>query len=363
MTNDVFLQLLRNALWSKGDTPTMLSPEDYMELLTVARQQTVTALVADALVRNNVRTNDDCAMMTMGELVKQQRLSDKYKKRLEKLCSLLDSREMGYVVFKGFTAAAHYPNPQLRSLGDIDFYVADADFDKAVDVIRKELTPDINDERIDKHIEFNLESTKCEMHYAIETFGSKRHQQFFDAAVEDDVRNNDRRLRCNDTDIRVLSKEMELAVIFKHLFNHLLVEGVGLRQLCDMAIMVDAYHDNMDVERLTYLLDHMGYLKAFRATEAMLTDHLGLDEAHLIYNLKESDHRWGDMIMDDVMKGGNFGRAAYKNHEEGWRKSVETASVGFRHCLRYFRLAPKDIACLIPRRIGITVKRRFGDFR
>ena len=67
---------------------------------------------------------------------KQKRLFDA---AMAEFASLLAQEHIPYVVFKGLAAGAKYPQPELRTMGDIDFYVPPSDFDRAVDVIERYL--------------------------------------------------------------------------------------------------------------------------------------------------------------------------------------------------------------------------------
>ena len=161
-----------------------------------------------------------------------------------------------------------------------------------------------------------------------------------------------------ETEVCVLPPEEDLIVVFKHWFNHLLVEGVGLRQTLDLAVLLNAYRDKMNVGRLMTALDGIGYMKAFRAMLAMMKRYFGLEWLDSNFVLGCRDERYADKLMAAVMESGNFGRKAYRNHTTGKKKSMETATRALRHCVTFLRLAPKDIICLIPRRIGITLKQK-----
>lgn len=163
----------------------------------------------------------------------------------------------------------------------------------------------------------------------------------------------------NETEVSVLPPTEDLIVVFKHWFNHLLVEGVGLRQTLDLAVLLTAYRDKINVGRLMTALDGIGYMKAFRAMLAMMRRYLGLDWFDNFFVYNRCDERYADKLMAAVMESGNFGRKAYRNHTTGKKRSMETATRALRHCVKFFWLAPKDIICLIPRRIGITLKQKF----
>jgi len=128
---DNFLSLLQNALWQQGDVPKSLTVKTFKQIRETGNQQTVFGLIADALVRNNVQTNDDCTMLAMAELMIHQRQAKNINRGVAELAALLNEAKIEYIVFKGQTIAALYPKPELRTAGDIDFYVPAKDFQRA----------------------------------------------------------------------------------------------------------------------------------------------------------------------------------------------------------------------------------------
>lgn len=116
--------------------------------------------------------------------------------------------------------------------------------------------------------------------------------------------------------------------------------------------------DKIDAARLMIALENIGYMKAFRAMLAMMRKYFGLEWVESFCILDSKDERYADKLIATVMESGNFGRKAYKNHFSGRKKSIETATRALRHCAKFFRLAPLDICCLVPKRIGITLKQK-----
>ena len=194
-------------------------------------------------------------------------------------------------------------------------------------------------------------------------FGNKRHQLFFNGLIDECVAKGTATFAVNDTDnqcinINVLQPEEDLVVVFKHWFNHLLVEGVGLRQTLDLAVLLQAYDGKIDAVKLMKDVDMMGYKNAFKAMLAMMRKHFGVATADTLCTLNARDERFGDKLLEAVMESGNFGRKAYKAQTSGRKKSMETAQRALAHCIKFFWLAPIDILCLIPKRIGISVKQK-----
>ena len=55
----------------------------------------------------------------------------------QKLLQLLDENHIDCVILKGSAAALSYPQPTLRVMGDVDFLVRKADYEKTADLLEK----------------------------------------------------------------------------------------------------------------------------------------------------------------------------------------------------------------------------------
>lgn len=350
------LRLVRSALWHNEELPVSYDEELLSPVFRASRQQAVSALVAQALLSNNVRTNDEGAMEIMSILMGHKRQAATRDAHVAMIAQILSEAQIPYLVFKGQIAARYYHQVSLRSTGDIDFYVPLSHYESAKRLMADKLNVPVVDDQLDKHAEFSYQKTRFELHHRIETFGFAGHQHRFDRWIADEAA-SPHTLPINGVDVHTLSAVMDILVVFKHLFNHLLVEGVGLRQICDLALMLDRNKGNYDVDLLAARLRQMGYYRGFRAVGALMVDSIGLPLDSFPFPLTKADSRWGRQIMREVMAGGTFGKYGRENKTASLRKSIETAWMAMRHCLGFLPLAPVDIMFLIPRRIGISFKK------
>lgn len=340
-------------------------------VMRLAREHAVMGLVANAAARNRIviaggaaEGRGEAVMRLMQQTMVHRQAMLRFEDAVGRFARLMRENGIAYVVFKGLAVARHYPEPLVRTMGDVDFYVPKEDFLRAVEVIEQGLHVEMDKEDVDKHYCFDWQGIRFEMHYQIETFGSRRHQLRFNRMIDEAMAERTDSFKVcdsdgNETEVSVFSPTEDLIVVFKHWFNHLLVEGVGLRQTLDLAVLLNAYRDKINVGRLMTALDGIGYMKAFRAMLAMMKRYFGFEWLDSNFVLGCRDERYADKLMAAVMESGNFGRKAYRNHTTGKKKSMETATRALRHCVKFFWLAPKDIIYLIPRRIGITLKQKF----
>lgn len=369
---NALLEILKRVITGQDGMEKMeLSIAGLNAILRLAKEHAVAGLLANAAVRNRIVIAEGAAegrgeavMKLMQQTMAHRQGMLRCEDVMGRFVRLMKENGIAYVVFKGLAVARHYPEPLVRTMGDVDFYVPQRDFLRAVDVIERGLHVEMDKEDVDKHYSFDWQGIRFEMHYQIETFGSYRHQRRFNRMIDEAMaEHTDSFTVCDsdgkETEVCVLPPTEDLIVVFKHWFNHLLVEGVGLRQTLDLAVLLNAYRDKINVGRLMTALDGIGYKKAFRAMLAMMKRYLGLDWLDSNFVLGCRDERYADKLMAAVMESGNFGRKAYRNHTTGKKKSMETATRALRHCVTFLWLAPKDIICLIPRRIGITLKQKF----
>ena len=369
---NALLEILKREITGEDGTEKMeLSVAGLNAVMRLAQEHAVAGLLANAAVRNRIVIAEGAAegrgeavMKLMQQTMAHRQGMQRCEDVVGRFARLMKDNGIAYVVFKGLAVARHYPEPFARTMGDVDFYVPQGDFLRAVDVIERGLHVVMDKEEVDKHYSFDWQGIRFEMHYQIETFGNRWHQLRFNRMIDEAMaEHTDSFTVCdsdgNETEVSVLPPTEDLIVVFKHWFNHLLVEGVGLRQTLDLAVLLNAYRDKINVGRLMTALDGIGYMKAFRAMLAMMRWYLGLDWFDNFFVYNRCDERYADKLMAAVMESGNFGRKAYRNHTEGKKKSMETATRALRHCVKFFWLAPKDILCLIPKRIGISVKQKF----
>lgn len=373
-TENVLMDVLGREVHGCGEQKERtLSLAELKGVMRLAKEHTVLGLVANAVMEGRLKITSDMstdkqkAVMTLMQInVMHQRSYFQFEEAIAEFAALMKKHDLHYVVFKGVAVARHYPVPYTRTMGDVDFYVPASDFNRAVEIIERDLHVEIEKEDIDKHYSFDYQGIRFEMHYQIETFGYGKHQRYFNLMIDeciskgaDNFSITDAKSESNREEVSVLSPTEDLIVVFKHWFNHLLVEGVGLRQTTDLAVLLVAYRNRIDVARLMKVLDGIGYMKAFRAMLAMMKRYFGMDWTDSFFELNCKDERYAEKLMAAVIESGNFGRKAYRNYTTGKQKSMETAIRALRHCVTFLRLAPKDIICLIPRRIGITLKQKF----
>lgn len=278
---------------------------------------------------------------------------------MKNLAQLFRNYGIPFVVFKGPAIASLYPNPERRAHGDIDFYVPSAHFEEAMLTVRTLLGVKVERDNVDKHCAFDFQTVRFEMHYRMETFGYSPHQKYFGNLVENAMRHELPCYHAGEDEIPMLPPMIDLMVLFKHWFNHLLGEGIGLRQTTDLAVAIRAYREKIQPGTLQCHLRAIGYIRAFDTVVALVERYFGVDWG-AYWNAspewtKEKAWDFAERLMHDVLRNGNFGRSSYR-FRFGMLKRMETFARFMVHSWRYYPLAPKDIIFMLPKRFLISFR-------
>lgn len=345
---------------------TELDIEELDEITVFAKAHAVEGLLADAVLegRAELKSSTEQAIRKKRlvmelAMVHSQHMTVKkqFDNVLAEVVLLLQKENIDFVVFKGPAVASQYSCPSARTMGDIDFYVPEWDYERALSLIQQKLKLTVERCDADKHDSFSYRGIRFEMHYQMETFGAGKHQRYFSALVDKEIKDGRLGHFCVSTGVQVpmLSPDADLILVFKHMFNHLIGEGVGLRQVTDVAVLIHNYASILNISDLREHLRNIGYLKAFDAMVALVGKYYNVSwDAYEDY-LSSKDFRMANMLMADIMKNGNFGRMDYK-HRSGWKKRMETTCRFFANCMKYFCLAPWEIMCLVPKRVCISLR-------
>ena len=334
-SDTLFFALLRDALWHTGhDIPTSLSDKEGEDVLSLAKQQTLSGLIIDALFRHNVKIPQPMVFESIGLLERIKQNNRQVNGGIARLNGLLAEPGVPYIIVKGQVVATYYPGPLLRQAGDIDFYCDKLYFEKARKLINEEWGINASAGGSDKHIEFSYKNVIYEGHFSLISLYSRRNNSYWQKILNEDkgvVVNID------GIDVKTLSPTLHALYIFLHLYHHLMELGVGLRQFCDWAMMLHACQNDIDLGQLHSHLQTLKMEKAYRACGSILVDYLGLPEHEFGYQLTDNDRRYGRKILDVVFYRGNMG---HYNKLSGWKHIIEAIGIKASHFFKFMPLAP-----------------------
>lgn len=352
MIEDNFIEFLSWCLHPIDAIPASLSEINWQELLEFAKKQTIVGIYWQGIQRLGDianRPSEDDVMEWMGEYKKNTRRNAKIDTAVANLTKFMNDNDIDFFVFKGQTVAQYYPQHEMRTSGDIDFYVFNKDRERTKRLLEEKVA--LADDHSGQHWEFTYDGIPYEMHYHTAVFASNSKQRYWDDLIDsyfDDALDH---VEINGVSVPTLPPTINAIYLFIHIYHHFLKEGIALRQFIDWMMFFEAKHDEIVVSELTAKLEKLDLLRAFKAFGAVLVDVLGMDAKFFPLHLTDSDRKYELKIMSIVLRYGNFGKYGRKEQQGGWRHSLETGLRSVRHLTEFFWLSPSENLLWLPKLI------------
>lgn len=364
-TSDLLFALLRSALWGQQTAGGTLSAGEYARLTRMADAQTVGGLVGHALIHDGWRLQRMDAIVAYHRQQETALLNTHLEHSLIALAQMLGRHDTPFRLVKGPLLAALYQQPKCREVGDIDIYVPPDHYAQSLHTIEREwqVSPDTGEEAETGHATLVYGDDIFEIHHTLSRFASRRHSRTFSRWIEGDSGST---ALIGGHSIPILSPELNLIYTLSHLWGHLMELGVGLRQLCDMAMLLAQWHaltaqaaDGAErTRRLVSRLGEIGLAAPLRAIETLLTGPLGMSPRFLLIPTTARDQRRGERILRIVMERGNFGMPGRHNApRSGMAYYVETMRVKLTLYARLFPLSPRETTAALLQRLPHKVMR------
>ncbi len=224
---------------------------------------------------------------------------------------IMTNHGIPYTILKGFASALYYPDPLMRSMGDVDFLVDTDDFEKADEAL-KNSGYESTGKNHDVHDVYISKLCRCEMHFQPSGIPNGK------AGVK--VRKYlSNLLDCSqdvETElgtVRIPSRFHHGLIILLHMCHHLTGDGLGLRHLCDWAVYINAIGEDEFINMFEKVLKDIGLWDFAKVMTLICCEYLGCPGMKWA---EDADKKLADYILIDIIIGGNFGQKnADRSHE------------------------------------------------
>lgn len=320
----IFFDFLRFSIGSAKEIPDSLKEADWKELYAIAQKQALLGVLFYGIQRlpKELAPEQKLLMqwMAMAEQIRKQNI--KLFLDSVKVCQNFENEGFANCILKGQGNALLYPDPYMRTPGDIDIYLSGGcrKIMKYVD----QVCP--NQVMRYHHVDFPVMKTAIEVHftpsYMFFPIHNSRMQKWFGKVMGEQC-NYRVSLPDGYGDITVPQVSFNAIYILSHLYRHIFTEGIGLRQLLDYYFVLVNWHTdltnltdsnkslpqmtqiNTDLDTLRHKLKYLGLWKFAQAVMFVMKEVFGLSEDRMIAPM---DERKGRFLLDEIMRGGNFGQ-------------------------------------------------------
>jgi len=228
------------------------------------------------------------------------------------LHSLLESNEIPYCILKGASSAHYYPNPLVRAMGDVDFFVPPNELEKATEVLTS-----VGFERTDinhrYHRVFKKDRMHCEMHFEpIALPDGDMGEVFWEYWNE--ICSTSVLVKDEPAEFRMPSPFLHGFVLLTHFRSHLLSEGIGLRHVCDWVVFANSFSNDEFISVFEEKLKKVGMWKLAQILCLIAVEYMGMPYREWMGDDRDTARE----LLADILEGGNFGRKDRQRAYEGF---------------------------------------------
>ncbi len=320
----IFFDFLRFCIGSDSEIPSSLKEADWKELYAIAQKQALLGVLFHGIRRLPKELAPEQKLLMQWIVMAEQIRKQNIRLFLDsvKVCQNFENEGFANCILKGQGNALLYPDPYMRTPGDIDIYLAGGR--KRVMQYINKVCP--NQVMRYHHVDFPVMKTAIEVHftpsYMFFPIHNSRMQKWFKEVMGEQC-NHRVSLPDGYGEIHVPQVSFNVIYILSHLHRHIFTEGIGLRQLLDYYFVLLKWHTdltnltdsnkslpqmtliNTDLDALRHKLKYLGLWKFAQAVMFVMKEVFGLSEDRMIVPM---DEREGRFLLDEIMRGGNFGQ-------------------------------------------------------
>ncbi len=317
----LFIELLQVALGNREKFSVCPSAEEWELLYDMAKKQALVGVCFFALKLLPIEQQPPLLRRRQWA-VKAMRLEERNKQVTQEckyVTSFFAKGNYESCVLKGQSNTYLYPKGLrgLRTPGDIDLWVWEKGRQSLYD--KKRLVEALwkaSGKRLDvavHHAECGiLPNTPVEVHFvpsfAINPITDYKMRQFW--AKHSDC------IRHTDDGFYIPTDGFNLIFQMSHIFRHVLLEGIGFRQLIDYYFVLKSFYDHMSLEPKGKLSDskavmkeieHLGMKRITSAVMWIMKDVFAMKDEYLLCKASE---KYGRELLNEILVGGNFGQSS-----------------------------------------------------
>lgn len=298
-TERQFLHITKAAV-SGGELPA--ENVDWPAIFTLANQQKLLPILFEA-VRKMPAAEENAALFAvtkqqvigqvLNQTVRSSEFADLYRK--------LRSAGLHPIVVKGQLCSRLYPQTDHRISADDDFYISDAEFMAChKQLLANGLTTDTPVDELATADEVSYTKKGSPLYIEL-------HRHLFDSSEDahDELNHFFASLKPVETDsLLAMPPHEHLLYLLLHAYKHFVRSGIGLRQFCDIGLWAQAYHGEIDWQRLHEQCESVHAATFAAAAFRIARDYLGIE-----FDLPApwSDAVGVEPLLHDSLCGGVYG--------------------------------------------------------
>lgn len=344
---------LRYVLNPTGDLPVV---SDWKAMYEFADKHKIIGVCNPT--KYDVRIGIDALSLWIGDIEQIKASSMMLNKRVEELSDQFNDAGFRHCFLKGQGNAKMYPEPLLRTPGDIDVWV-DADEKTVWEFVRRRYPEAVESF---KHIKFPVfDDVPVDVHVTPLKFYCPKYDKRLQRWISEHKKEQfEHRIQLTggNKEINVPTNRFNAVYQLGHMLIHLYDEGIGLRHLVDYYyVLKNLNASDKEREEIFGELKLLGMLRFAKAVMWIEKEKLGLKAECCIL---EPNEKLGRRLLEDVLEGGNFGK--YSERYRGKTGFYWMGMVEAKRIIELMNYAPREAGFCLLRKMRSAGRHVFSVF-
>lgn len=304
--NEIQSYIIKNLNYSlrgkKTDIP-LNTNINWNEVIEECRQHQISSLVYSGISKESLKNIDK---NTLDKWKRETFMSVVYQinhiKQISNVLSILNTNNIPVIVLKGLVVRDLYPKSELRTMGDADILVHEKDLNKVNDIL-------INLGYIKKQSHtFHTVYIKGNSH--IEVHWTLANEEMFNGIAEFKDETWERAIDVNVGESKSLSMCDEDLLLYCciHMAKHFINSGFGIRQVCDVLLLVEKRGQYIDWNSFVNRSKRKGVYKFTMSIFAICNRLFEMRIPDELKEFIEFDNVYLDELIDAIWKSGVHGK-------------------------------------------------------
>lgn len=299
---EYIVQILNHSIHNKKielDTNEDISWKDILE---ECKSHNIESLVYYGIHSNTLKTIDKDIL----ELWKKQTfMSNVYQinhiKQISNVLSIFNDKNIPVIVLKGLVIRDLYPKSELRTMGDADILVHEKDMEIVINILNSLGYEE--EGRNTYHIEFEKGNSHIEVHWLLTNEGMFKGMD----ELNNDIWSNTKEVKIGDSNALSMCDEDLLLYLLIHMAQHFICSGFGIRQVCDVLLLVEQRSKFIDWNSFMIKAKRNGIDKFTMSIFAICNKLFGMSIPDELEQYKIREEKNINLIIDAIFANGVHG--------------------------------------------------------
>lgn len=350
----LFFDLLKVTTGNRDQLPVVPTAEAWHTIYQLASQQALVGVLYGGINRlpKEQLPPQDLLLKWYAMARQIEQCNEQLNAECVEVARYLTQQGYDYAILKGQSLASLYPQPQLRTPGDIDVWLHPRDLQhKSLAEVRRRVIDFAVSHGAKRsitycHIHFPyFQETEVKLHFTPSWMNgpldNRRLQAYFGEESQTQFSHTISLTKEGAQEVMSPTIEFNRFYILLHIYRHLFGEGIGMRQLMDYYFVLIQPATEESRQRTLKLIDQM-HMTRFTAAMMFLMKYLfGMPDRYL---LLPPDAYEGKSLLIEILQSGNFGKYDSRIPRKQLSKSaVHRFFYSFKHNAAFLRHYPYEV--------------------